>query len=161
MAGLLGPGADAESLVLGLINRQDRYLAPRTCHARRRELGARTTTLVLPKDKAGEAVLPVLPSVDLASSFPSVRTLVLRCMEGPAREGWPERFAAFVSRNAAALQQLRHLDMGCDQRHLHHAPHQHRPGRPGAAAQPAEPARQRGQGAEHPLLGGAGQPQGS
>jgi hypothetical protein len=63
MAGLLGPGADAESLVLGLINRQ------------------------------------------------ALRTLVLRCKEA-AREGWPERFAAFVSRNAAALQQLRHLNLG-------------------------------------------------
>jgi hypothetical protein len=75
MAGLLGPGADAEPLVLGLINRQDRYLARRTCQARRRELGPRTTTLVLSEDKAGEAVLP---SVDLASSFPALRTLVLR-----------------------------------------------------------------------------------
>jgi hypothetical protein len=114
MAGLLGPGADAESLVLGLINRQDRCLARRTCHARRRELGARTTTLVLSKDEAGEAVLA---SVDLASSFPSVRTLVLRSNEGAARQGWPERFCAFVScafvsRNAAALQQLRLLDLG-------------------------------------------------
>jgi hypothetical protein len=109
MAGLLGPNADAESLVLGLLNRQDRYLARRTCHVRRRELGARTTTLVLSEDEAGKAVLP---SVDLASSFPSVRTLVLRCKEGLAEEGWPGRFSAFVSRNAAALQQLRHLDLG-------------------------------------------------
>jgi hypothetical protein len=54
----------------------------------------------------------VLASVDLASSFPSVRTLVLRCKERPAWEGWPRRFAAFVSRNAAALQQLWHLDLG-------------------------------------------------
>jgi hypothetical protein len=106
MAGLLGPGADAESLVLGLINRQDRYLARRTCHARRRDLGARTTTLVLSEDEAGKAVLP---SVDLASSFPALRTLVLRCKED-AWERWPERFAAFISCNAAALQQLRHLD---------------------------------------------------
>jgi hypothetical protein len=110
MAGLLGPGADAESLVLGRINRQDRYLARCTCHARRRELGARTTTLVLSEEEAGEAVLP---SVDLASSFPALRTLVLRCKEA-AKEGWPERFAAFVSLNAAALQQLRHLDLGLD-----------------------------------------------
>jgi hypothetical protein len=108
MAGLLGPGADAESLVLSLINRQGRYLARRTCHARRRELGARTTTLVLSEDKAGEAVLA---SVDLASSFPALCTLVQRCMKD-AWEGWPERFCAFVSRNAAALQQLRHLDLG-------------------------------------------------
>jgi hypothetical protein len=78
MAGLLGPGADAESLVLGLINRQDRYLSRRTCHARRRELGARTTTLVLSEDEAG---LAVLPSVDLASSFPALRTLVLHCRQ--------------------------------------------------------------------------------
>jgi hypothetical protein len=97
--------------VLGLINRQDRYLARRTCHARRRELDARATKLVLSEEEAGEAVLP---SVDLASSFPSVRTLVLRCKEGPAEEGWPERFAAFVSRNAAALQQLQHLDLDYD-----------------------------------------------
>jgi hypothetical protein len=105
--------------VLGLINRQDRYLARRTCHARRRELGARTTTLVLPEDKAGEAVLA---SVDLASSFPSVRTLVLRCSKDVFTEDcldrwterWTERFAAFISRNAAALQQLRHLDLGYD-----------------------------------------------
>jgi hypothetical protein len=67
----------------------------------------------------------VLPSVDLASSFPALRTLVLRC-RGAARKGsilqerstasggWPERFAAFASRNAAALQQLRHLDLGYD-----------------------------------------------
>jgi hypothetical protein len=109
MAGLLGPGADAESLVLGLINRQDRYLARRTCHARRRELGARTTTLVLSEDTEGEALLA---SVDLASSFPAVRTLVLRCKDS-ARQGWAERLAAFVSRNAAALRQLRHLDLGC------------------------------------------------
>jgi hypothetical protein len=100
IAGLLGPNADAKSLVLDLINRQDRYMAPRTCHARRRELGARTTTLVLSEDKAGEALLP---SADLASSFPSVRTLVLRC-KAAARETWPQRFAA--------LQQLRHLDLG-------------------------------------------------
>jgi hypothetical protein len=110
MAGLLGPGADAESLVLGLLNRQDLYPARRTCHARRRELGARTTTLVLSQDEAGE---DVLPSVDLASSFPALRTLVLLCM-GSAEPGWPERCAAFVSRNAAALQQLRHLDMSYD-----------------------------------------------
>jgi hypothetical protein len=108
MAGLLSPNANAESLALGLINRQDRYLARRTCHAWRRELGARTTTLVLSEDEAGKAVLP---SVDLASSFPALRTLVLRCKEGPAWEGWPERFAAFTCRNSAALQQLRHLDL--------------------------------------------------
>jgi hypothetical protein len=116
MAGLLGPGADAESLVLGLINHHDRYLARRSCHARRRELGARTATLVLSEDEAGEAVLP---SVDLASSFPSVRTLVLRC-KAAAKPGWPERFTAFVSCNAAALQRLRHLDLGYGG-HLHHS----------------------------------------
>jgi hypothetical protein len=55
---------------------------------------------VLSEDDAGEAVLP---SVDLASSFPW-------CCG--ARAGWPGRFAAFVSRNAAALGQLRHLDLG-------------------------------------------------
>jgi hypothetical protein len=101
MAGLLGPSADAVAPVLSLINRQDRYLARRTCQARRRELGARTTTLVLSEEEESEAVLA---SVDLAS-------LVLRCKAWPAREGWPERFAAFVSRNEAALQQLRHLDL--------------------------------------------------
>jgi hypothetical protein len=110
MAGLLSPNVDAESLVLGLINRQDRHLARRTCQAWRRELGARTTTLVLSEDEAGEAVLA---SVDLVSSFPALRTLVLRRKKA-AWEGWPERLAAFISRNAAALQQLQHLDLGYD-----------------------------------------------
>jgi hypothetical protein len=57
----------------------------------------------------GEAL--VLPTVHLASSFPALRTLVLRCGM-KAAEGWLERFAAFVTRNRGALQQLRHLDLG-------------------------------------------------
>jgi hypothetical protein len=106
--GLFGPHADAEGLVLALLHRQDRYLARRTCSTRRRELGAGTRTLVLSED--GEEAL-VLPTVNLASSFPALRTLVLLC-EGDAREGWLERFAAFATRSRGALQQLRHLDLG-------------------------------------------------
>ena len=104
---LIGPNADAEALILGLLNRQDRYVLRRTCQARRRELGARTTTLVLSEDAAGEAVLH---TVDLAASFPSLRKLVLRCKEA-AQQGWPERLATFVSRNQGALAQLQHLDL--------------------------------------------------
>jgi hypothetical protein len=49
-AGLFGPDADAEGLVLDLLNRQDRCVARRTCSARRLGLGGRTTTLVLCED---------------------------------------------------------------------------------------------------------------
>jgi hypothetical protein len=48
-AGLLGPDdEDAGLLILDLINRQDRYVARRTCSTKRRELGARTATLAWP-----------------------------------------------------------------------------------------------------------------
>ena len=49
--------------------------------------------------------------MELASSFPCGRTLVLRCAEA-AREGWPERLASFVARNHGALGQLQQLDLG-------------------------------------------------
>jgi hypothetical protein len=52
--------------------------------------------------------------VDLARSFPGVRTLVLRC-DGDAGEGWAARFVAFVARNLAALQQLEHLEVKVQQ----------------------------------------------
>ena len=105
--GALGPDADGESLVLDLLNRQDRYALRRTCQARRLELGARTATLVLSEE--GEDAELVL-SVDLARSFPAVRTLVLRC-DYLAVAGWPERFAAFVARNLGALGQLQLIDV--------------------------------------------------
>jgi hypothetical protein len=105
---MFGPDADAEGLVLDLLNSQDRYVARRTCSARRRGLGARTTTLVLSEDRVDGA--EVLASVDLARSFPGVRTLVLRC-DVNVQEGWPARSCAFVARNLAALQQLQHLDL--------------------------------------------------
>jgi hypothetical protein len=103
-----GPDADAEGLVLDLLNRQDRYVARRSCQAAQHGLGARTTTLVLCEDRVDGA--EVLPPVDLASSFPGVRTLALRC-DKHTREGWPARFCAFVARNLAALQHLQHLDL--------------------------------------------------
>jgi hypothetical protein len=103
-----GPDADAEGLVLDLLNRQDRYVARRTCQAAQHGLGARTTTLVLCEDRVGGA--EVLASVDLARSFPGVRTLVLR-FYATASRGWQSRFCAFVARNLAALQQLHHLDL--------------------------------------------------
>jgi hypothetical protein len=105
--GLFGPNPDSEWLVLDLLNRQDRYVARRTCQARRRELGARTSTLVLSQDGEGEEALGTL---DLAASFPAVRTLVLRCSLA-VKQGWPQRFAAFVARNLGALQQLQRLDL--------------------------------------------------
>jgi hypothetical protein len=107
--GLFGPNADAEALVLALLNRQDRYLARRTCSTRRRELGAKTSTLVLSED-GEESKAPRPPTVHLASSFPALRTLVLRCKEDDM-QGWPDSFAAFVIRNSGALQQLQHLDL--------------------------------------------------
>ena len=66
-AGLLGPDEDTESLVLGLLNRNDRGVLRRTSQARRRDLGARTTTLVLSDEQEGDSPLA---SLDLASSFP-------------------------------------------------------------------------------------------
>jgi hypothetical protein len=94
--------------VLDLLHRQDRYVARRTCSARRHGLGARTTTLVLCEDRVDGA--EVLASVDLARSFPGVRTLMVRC-HTDAGERWQSRFCAFVTRNLAALQQLQHLDL--------------------------------------------------
>jgi hypothetical protein len=107
--GLFGPNADAEGLVLALLHRQDRYLARCTCSTRRRELGARTRTLVL-SEEDGEEGGALLPTVHLSSNFPALRMLVLRCRED-AGEGWADRFAAFVARNRGVLQQLRHLDL--------------------------------------------------
>jgi hypothetical protein len=112
------PPAAAPGLVLALLHRQDRYLALRTCSTRRRELGARTRTLVLSEEgREGEA--PLLPTVDLASSFPALRTLVLRCTY---KDGWAERFAAFVTRNRVALQQLQHVDLAYDEDDNYAAP---------------------------------------
>jgi hypothetical protein len=111
--GLFGPHADAEGLVLALLHRQDRCLARRTCSTRRRELGAETRTLVLSEDgEEGGALL--LRTVNLASSFPALCTLVLRC-KGAALEGWAERFADFITDNRGALQQLQHLDLGYEE----------------------------------------------
>jgi hypothetical protein len=105
---MFGPDADAEGLVLHLLNRQDLYVARSTCQAAQHGLGAMSTTLVLSEDSVDGA--EVLPSVDLARSFPGVRTLVLRC-DKHASEGWAARFCAFVAHNLAALQQLQHLDL--------------------------------------------------
>ena len=65
---------------------------------------------MLSEDGEGEEALGTL---DLAASFSAVRTLVLRCPPA-AREGWPQRFAAFVTRNLGALQQLQRLDLESD-----------------------------------------------
>jgi hypothetical protein len=108
--GLFGPGADAESRVLEFINRQDRYIARRTCRARRRELGALTTTLVLSEEDT-DAGRELLESMDLAASFPALRRLVLRS-DNFDDCAWPERFKAFIRRNLLALAQLQHLDLG-------------------------------------------------
>ena len=101
--GVYGPGDDAVALILLHLNRQDRYIARRTCQAQRRELGAMTSTLELGEDD--------LPAADLAASFPSLRKLVLRGLVviGPyCGIGW-ERFCAFAARNCASLAQLQHL----------------------------------------------------
>jgi hypothetical protein len=111
---LFAPDADSERLVLdSVLHRQDAYALRLVCKALRRELGARTTTLVVSEDRSSGTELL---SVDLARAFPGLRVLVLRCSEYAEdrwMNPWPKRFAAFVKRNLGVLaQQLERLDLG-------------------------------------------------
>jgi hypothetical protein len=102
---MLGPGTDAEALIMDALNRQDRRVASRTSKALRRRLGARVTTLVLHDDE--------LPAVDLAPSFPALHTLVLHARRTGRTgdfEALSTRFRAFTARNAACLTQLQTLE---------------------------------------------------
>jgi hypothetical protein len=105
---LPGLTKDVEDLIFGLLHPADVKSLRLVSRAARLHAGALVRRLLLVEDGSSGGVLP---SVDLAASYPALESITIRCAHG-RREGWDERFAAFVQRNQQqALAPLGHLDL--------------------------------------------------